>query len=210
MTCKTGGFIIIRHNTIRDLTVELLDEVCNDVAVEPLLTPLTGEKFKYKTANTDDHARLDASGRGVYIKGNRAFFDVRVFNPLARVYSNCTLKAMHKMNEDSKKREYGERVVMVEHGTFTPLVFSTFGGMSVECTSFYNRMAEKIAEKRNIAHSKAKSWLRTKLSFCVLRATNLCLRGSRTKTQQIEALKDTDINVAVEEAMLGGDEEEGF
>ena len=57
LTCKRGGFINIRHNDVRDFTAELLSETCNDVAIEPLLTPLTGESFKFKTANTDDHAR---------------------------------------------------------------------------------------------------------------------------------------------------------
>ena len=173
-------FIGIRHNEVRDFTAELLSEVCNDVAVEPMLTPLTGEKFTYKTANTDANARLDVSARGVWVKGSKAFFDVRVFNPLAQCYSNQTLKAAHKTNENSKKREYGERVLNVEHGSFTPLVFSCLGGMSPECSNFYNRVADKISEKRDIDLSKGRTWVRTKLSFCLLRTTNLCIRGSRT------------------------------
>ena len=40
-TCKTGGFVSIRHNEVRDFTAEILKEVCQDVEVEPLLTPLT-------------------------------------------------------------------------------------------------------------------------------------------------------------------------
>ena len=34
--------------------------------------------------------------------------------------------------EDEKKRAYGERVNEVEHGSFTPLVFSSCGGMGPE------------------------------------------------------------------------------
>ena len=52
--CKRGGFVTIRHNEIRDFTSELLNEVCHDVEVEPTLTPLTGEAFNYRTANTSD------------------------------------------------------------------------------------------------------------------------------------------------------------
>ena len=202
LTCKKGGFISIRHNDLRDFTAEILDETHNDVSVEPLLIPLTGEKFKYKTANTEDHARLDAVARGVYIKGSRAFVDVRVFNPLAQVYSKMTLKAAHKSNEDAKKREYNERVQQVEHGSFTPLVFSCFGGLSVECTHFYNRISEKLAEKRNISSSKAKAWVRTKLNFSLLRTTNMCIRGSRTKLQEKEALKDINIQMALVDTRL--------
>ena len=37
MNCKKGGFVIIRHNTVRDLEANLLRKVCNDVEVEPPL-----------------------------------------------------------------------------------------------------------------------------------------------------------------------------
>ena len=53
-------------------------------AVEPALTPLTGEQFNLRSANTDDNARVDVAARGVWIRGSRAFFDIRVFNPLAQ------------------------------------------------------------------------------------------------------------------------------
>ena len=205
LTCKKGGFISIRHNEVRDFTAEILSEICKDVAVEPLLTPLTGEKFTLKSANTDDHARLDVSARGVWIKGNRAFFDVRVFNPLAQTYNNQTLKAAHKTNENGKKREYGERILNVEHGSFTPLVFSCFGGMSRECSHFYNHVADKISEKRDINASKGRTWVRTKLSFSLLRSTNLCIRGSRTKQQYLhesETVGDTNIQAAMIDAKM--------
>ena len=183
---------------VRDFTADLLSETCNDVTIEPLLTPITGETFKHKTANKEDHARLDVSARGVWVKGSKAYFDIRVFNPLAKSYNNQTLKAAHRTNEAAKKREYGERVLNVEHGTFTPLVFSSFGGMSVECTQFYNRLADKISEKRDISISKGRAWVRTKLSFCLLHTTHMCIRGSRTKRQfMYETVGDTNIQAAL-------------
>ena len=103
--------------------------------------------------------------RGVWTRGNRAYFDVRVFNPLAPTYRSKTLKAAHKENESAKKREYGERVLNVEHGTFTPLVFSCYGGMSTECSRFYDRLSEMLSEKRNDPISVTKSWVRTKINF---------------------------------------------
>ena len=63
MECKKGDFIHARHNEVRDITANLLSEVCNDVAVEPILQPLTGEKFRYRTANRSAEARLDVSAR---------------------------------------------------------------------------------------------------------------------------------------------------
>ena len=42
-SCKKGGFVAQRHNELRDLTGELLAEVCHDVCIEPPLGELTGE-----------------------------------------------------------------------------------------------------------------------------------------------------------------------
>ena len=41
MICHMGGFPTIRHNEIRDITASLLTEVCNNVATEPPLEPLS-------------------------------------------------------------------------------------------------------------------------------------------------------------------------
>ena len=206
--CTKGGFINSRHDEIRNFTAEVLSEVCTDVAVEPMLTPLTGEKFKYKSAIKDEQARLDVSARGVWIKGSKTFCDVRVFNPLAPTYSKQTLKSAHTSNENSKKREYGERVVNVEHGTLTPLVFSCLGGMSTQCSHFYNKISDMVAEKRNIPVSKARTWVRTKISFSLLRSTHMCLRGSRTRRQfsEKETLADTNISKAMADAKMENEE----
>ena len=204
-TCKTGGFVSIRHNEIRDFTAELLRETCQDVEVEPILTPLTGEHFRYKSANTEIHARLDVSARGVWIRGSKAFFDVRVFNPLARSYREKTIIAAHKMNENEKKREYQERIQHVEHGSFTPLVFTCFGGMSFECNKFYSHVSDKISEKRDIPVSMARSWVRTKLSFSLLKTANLCIRGSKSLKPRAIELSSTAIRVAVADTRLNTD-----
>ena len=45
--------------------------------------------------------------------------------------------------------------------------------MSVECGNFYKRVAERIAEKRDIVSSMAKAWIRTKVSFSLLPKTHL-------------------------------------
>ena len=45
LNCKKGGFIIIRHNNIRDFEVDLLKKVCADVETEPQLQALNGEQI---------------------------------------------------------------------------------------------------------------------------------------------------------------------
>ena len=69
LSCKKGGFVTQRHNELRDLTANLLAEVCHDVRIEPILNELTGEKLAYRTANTASEARLDVSVRDFWTKG---------------------------------------------------------------------------------------------------------------------------------------------
>ena len=58
-TCPNGGFPSLRHNEIRDLTANLLSEVCHDVQVEPNLQPISDEQFCQASLNTEEGALLD-------------------------------------------------------------------------------------------------------------------------------------------------------
>ena len=148
-----GGFLTIRHNEIRDITASLLTEICHNVPTEPPLQPLTGETLSARSANTDDNARLDIRARGFWNHHQDAFFDVRVFYP--NTPSNHSTNA-YRRHEQAKKREYGQRVREVERGVFTPLVLSANGGMGKEVATFYRRLADMIAQKRQ--HPTPWSW----------------------------------------------------
>ena len=180
LSCKKGGFITLRHNIIRNITATLLREVCHDVRIEPQLQPLSGESFQEATSNKADEARVDVCARGFWATGQMAFFDVRVFNPTARRYINQKLSKTYEINEKEKKKHYNERVLQVEHGSFTPLVMSATGGMGRECRKFYARLAENLSEKRKQNHSLTASWLRRKICFALMNSVCMCLRGSRS------------------------------
>ena len=201
LSCPKGGFIVIRHNEVRNFTAELLSECYRDVHLEPTLTPLTGETFPASTITTDE-ARVDVAARGVWTKGQMAFFDVRVFNPTAKTYLSSNLSTAHKANEQAKKRSYNKRILSVDQGSFTPLVFTCFGGMSKECQTFYKRLAEKISEKRNVTFSIAMNWLRTRLNFHLIRSCLLCLRGSRSPFVKIDHISELDLNLITNESRL--------
>ena len=95
---------------------------------------------------------------------------------------NRTTKAILKTHEGGKKLNYNKRVMEVEHGTFTPLIFSTSCVMSHECDLFHKALAEKIALKKGERYSDIMCLLRVKLSFLSVKSTLLCLRGSRSIT----------------------------
>ena len=155
------------------------------MGIEPSLQPLSGETLSYRTANIEDGARLDIAANGFWDSGEqrafeRAFFDVRVYNPLAPTHSNHPLATCYRRNEQEKKRAYDERVRQIEHGCFSPLVFSTAGGMGPIATVVYKRLASLIAMKLQKPYSQILRWIRCKLSFSLIRSTIRCLRGSRS------------------------------
>ena len=126
MNCMKGGFIHQRHNSIRNLFSDMFSIVHNDVEIEPQLLPLTGETLP-RGSNTTEEARCDVSVRGFWQDGQRAFFDVKVFNPFAQSHLQTPLTKNFEACERDKKRKYNTRVIQIEHGSFSPLVFTPYG-----------------------------------------------------------------------------------
>ena len=95
------------------------------------------------------------------------FCDVRVFNPLVRCQHH-SLPAVDKKNENEKKQEYNQRILQVEHRSFTPLAFSCFGGMSTEYSCFFLHTAGRLANKRKEPKSKISAWIKATLNFALI------------------------------------------
>ncbi|KAG0719760.1 hypothetical protein GWK47_049860 [Chionoecetes opilio] len=200
MTCKKGGFVCIRHDEVRDLTASMLKEVCHDVSTEPTLLPLDGELLRYRTANTAPEARVDICARGFWTRGQRTFLDIRVFDPMAASHRELSLEAVHHRNELEKIRAYGDRILQVDHGTFTPLVFTTSGGMAPKARSFYSRLADLMSVKKHQPRSSVAAWMRCRLSFSLLRSALLCLRGTRYSTPSNTDIGDLDCEATLVES----------
>ena len=76
MVCRHGGFIFQRHDGLRDLEAEMLNKVCNDVQIEPVLQEISGEELT-PSANKAADARLHIRARGFWERQGSAFLDVR-------------------------------------------------------------------------------------------------------------------------------------
>ena len=202
MTCKKGGFVCIRHDEVRDLTASMLREVCHDVSTEPTLLSLDGEHMHYRTANTNNEARVDISARGFWTRGQKAFADIRIFDPMAPCHRELALDRAHRRNEQEKIRAYEERILHVDQGSFTPLVFTTSGGMGPGTKRFYSRLAELMAEKKHQPRTHVVTWMRCRLSFSLLRSALLCLRGTRYSAPVPTDISSLDCEAAVVESRL--------
>ena len=70
----------------------------------------------------------------------------------------------------------------VEHGTFTPLVFSLTGGEGSEAFMFHKHTAQKISAKNEENYDRVLSLIRCKFSFLILRSILImCQRKSFSK-----------------------------
>ena len=155
--------------------------MCSDVCIEPTLQPISGEPITGASAVTEDGARLDIAANGFWGgRYERAFFDVRVFNPMAPSNRQQSLAATYKKHERIKIRAYEQRVREVEHGSFTPLVMSLTGGCGNAANVCYKRLASLLAEKLDQPYSSTLAWMRCKLSFALLRSSIRCIRGARS------------------------------
>jgi hypothetical protein len=209
LDCKLGGFVRNRHDQIAKLFGEFLKEAgCYDVhSGEIPLLPVQDELNGDKGANKSEGARLDVTARNFW-PGQRAFFDVRVFDPFAPSYRSKSVEAAKKIHKNAKKREYGKRVRDVEKACFTPLVFTTAGGCAKECDAVLKRLSSMIAEKKKESQSIVMNWMRTQLSFSLIKSCVLCLRGTRDPRerrrlgfceQQESDDQETDFEIAAAE-----------
>ena len=108
------------------------------------------------------------------------------------------------MHEQEKKRQYATRVLEIEIGTFTPLVFTTTGGMVEECLRYHRRLAELLAMKKGEDYTKTMNWIRDKISFSQMRLALVCLRGSRSIRRKPYNIMDIDIDVQTAESGIRG------
>ena len=167
---------------MRDLFASLLQDVCHDVEVEPHTQTLTGQILSSST-NSSDEARLEVSARGFWQRGQRAFFDVRVFNPFAKSHLSQGLETAFTSIENEKKRQYNQRNIEVEHGFVSSLVFTPYDGSGREAERFLAELAHKVSENKHMSYSTVIGWLRAKLSFSLLRSA-ACAMHKRFKSTQ--------------------------
>ena len=57
---------------------------------------------------------------------------------------------------------------------------STYGGCGVETSKCISNLTDNISEKFDMNRSTVANYIRTKLSFHLVRSQVLCVRGSRT------------------------------
>ena len=121
-------------------------------------------------------------------KGQRSSMYRHVITPpLILIETWTSSRYIYKQNENDK-RLYTQRVMDVEQGTFTPLVFTTTAGVGEECKRYHNRLAELVVAKKGEDYATTVSWIRSKVSFATLGRLYSVLEGrERTAKRTIRS-----------------------
>ena len=195
LSCSKGGYTILRHNAIRDTMAEIMQYAgLKAVETEKLLLPCNGHSF-HPSVNVADDARMDVVALGLWRTQQLAYMDVRVFHPNAPSYLARSSKQLFNLHEAAKKRSYGRRVIEVEHGTFSPLVMSTFGGYGTEMDKVLKATSSLIANRTGEHYAEIISHLRMRLRFSLLRSVLISIRGTRRRVPTHLGLASVDFNL---------------
>ena len=171
LSCRKGGLVIRRLNDIRDSLGDLMAMGFNGVLKEPIVRNGDGDS---------PGLVADLAVSGLWQSQTEALFDVRVIDTDAESHQCRSVQQVLRSAEEEKKLKYSE-AVEVRRGSFTPFVVSVDGFMGQEADRSLRRLAEVLVWKWEKLYSSVINWIRAYMNFAIIKATILCLRGSRIK-----------------------------
>ena len=169
--CTNGGYTHLRHNEIRDVFANLIDDVCHNVQIEPKHQSLDGENFSSNSTTTDDDPRLDIKTNGLWgSRFNSTFFDVKVSTLMRKTVlepQNMHTNITRASSEISTKREFTKPNTAASTHWFLLArvaldVYETTRNNSELATArwaFMKQLAAKISEKRGEPYTDTISYI---------------------------------------------------
>ena len=110
----------------------------------------------------------DLGVRGIWQTQTEALY-VHVIDTDTRSYVSRSVKSVLESAEREKKYQ---EAAMNHHVSFTPFVVSVDGVKEREASSVINRLGEKLAFKCSRPFSTTLNWIRARMAFAIIRATN--------------------------------------
>ena len=197
LECKKGGLVISRHNEIRDELIDIASKAYSPSAVrdEPKIQNSRNSEEKSDEENKDksvkrllrnnrNEDRGDILIRGLWARGTDCIIDVRVTDVDAKSNrSKDPLKVLAAHEREKKKKYLGACLEQRRH--FSPFVVSTDGLLGKEAKILLKKLSLRLAEKWEKPYSEVCGFVNARMSIAIVRATHLCLRGSRIPTSKM-------------------------
>jgi hypothetical protein len=197
LECKKGGNVILRHNEIRDELADLASKAIIPTAVrnEPSIHA-SFPAVKMSATDQDQPAvsrnfhknrgeiRGDLSIRGLWNRGTDCIIDVRITDTDAKSNLSKDPAKVLEAHEKEKKKKYLE-ACLEQRRTFTPFVVSTDGLIGKEAKTLLKKLSTLLAEKWGKSYAEVCGYVNARMSIAIVRATHICLRGSRVPSSQM-------------------------
>jgi hypothetical protein len=104
--------------------------------------------------------------------------DVRVTDTDAKSYQSKTPAKVLEQHERAKKKKYLQPC-LERRKHFTPFVVSADGLKGKEAKTMLKRISALLAKKWDKPYSVVCGYVNSRMSIAIVRASHLCLRGSR-------------------------------
>ena len=136
------------------------------------------------TPNPPD-ATGDLMVRDFFFHSQDADFDIRIQDLVAQTHVNKDQQKCLITSENEKKTKYLSKCH--EHRrAFVPFVVSVDGMLGPEAVNTLKRIAQLLSEKWRRPYSSTFGYVKSRMGIAVVRATNLCLRGTRMKNHSLD------------------------
>ena len=123
------------------------------------------------------------------------------FTQMSSVTTPLALSLPINITRMPRSMNNGHSIRDIEHGVFTPLVFTSTGSIGCKATVFYRCLADLLATHWGQEYSQTINWLRCHLSFALLRCAIMCIHGSR-HSAHCPVLGPLDLSVVLADSRL--------
>ena len=120
--------------------------------------------------------------------------NIRIVDTDARSYCARSPRDALGTAEGETKHKYLQ-ACQDQRATFTPLCVSVDGMFGSEAEFFVRRLGDLLAAKWERPYSVVMGWVRAHLSFAILQAALLCVRGSQTKSRSLGISDDASLPI---------------
>jgi hypothetical protein len=186
--------VILCHNEVRDELADLAAKAIIPSAIrnEPLIhvsrpavnMPELVPNPPAVTRNLHKNKgelRGDLIIHGLWARGTDCIIDVRVTDTDAKSkLSKDPAKVLESHEKEKKKKYLASCTAQRRH--FTPLVVSTDGLLRKEVKCLLKKLSTALADKWEKPYAMVRGYVNARMNIAVVRATHICLRGSRIPT----------------------------
>jgi hypothetical protein len=133
---------------------------------------------------SNDGDRGDILLRGMWKNQHETIVDIRVSDTDANAHKHQPPYAVLKKQETEKRKKYLQPC-LDQRRSFVPFVVSTDGLLGYEAKFLLKQISLRLTAKWEQPYSVVRGFVNARINLAILRATNLCIRGSRVPASKM-------------------------